>query len=204
MLGRICSCLLMLASFALPHPAGGQSNRSLSVSVRESAVSPEYTLTPRRPQAPIIFGFPQLARAAGLIFSGHVTAISHAPSSGQSSELSPEHVEAVAITFHVEQAIRGVIPGEDLTISQWTGLWASGQRYQVGEHVLLFLYPQSKLGLTSRVGGPLGRFRVDPLGRVLLSPQHISVFGASPVVHGRSQIPFNEFAKAVRQASGEE
>lgn len=35
--------------------------------------------------------------------------------------------ETVAVTFHIEQAIRGVIPGEDLTISQWVGRW-SGAR----------------------------------------------------------------------------
>jgi hypothetical protein len=84
---------------------------------------------------PGTFGFPQLARAAGTIFSGTVTAISRRPANAGQS------VETVAVTFHIEQAIRGVTPGEDLTISQWIGLWSGGQRYHLGERVLLFLYP---------------------------------------------------------------
>jgi len=110
----------------------------------------------------------------------------------------------VAITFRVEQAIRGVTPGDDLTISQWMGLWSSGQRYRVGDRLLLFLYPPSKLGLTSCVGGPMGRFALDPWGRVLLSAQHLSAFRTYPLLGGKSRVRFSDFALAVRQARGEE
>jgi hypothetical protein len=113
-------------------------------------------------------------------------------------------VETVAITFHIENAIRGATPGEDLTISQWIGLWAGGQRYRVGEHVLLFLYPPSKLGLTSCVAGGMGRFNVDQWGRVLLSAQHLLAFRADPVLGGKSRLPFSDFALAVRRASEEQ
>jgi len=139
-----------------------------------------------------------MARAAGTIFSGTVTAIARHPATqGQA-------IETVAITFHVEKAFRGVTPGEDFTISQWIGLWSAGQRYRVGERVLLFLYPPSKLGLTSCVASPIGRFRIDPVGRVLLSAQHLSAFRADPVLGGKSRVSFTDFALAVRQASGEE
>ena len=104
----------------------------------------------------------------------------------------------------MENAIRGATPGEDLTISQWIGLWSGGQRYRVGERVLLFLYPPSKLGLTSCVAGAIGRFAIDPWGRVLLSAQHLSAFRADPVLGGKSRIRFSEFALAVRQAGEEE
>jgi hypothetical protein len=143
-------------------------------------------------------GLPPFARAAGTIFSGTVTRIEWRPAhTGQS-------VATVTVTFRVENAIRGVSAGVDLTISQWAGLWASGQRYRVGEKVLLFLYPNSKLGLTSWVGGAMGRFALDASGRVLLSSQQLSAFRRDPVVGGRSRVPFSDFALAVRRASEEE
>ena len=142
--------------------------------------------------------FGAIARAAGTIFSGTVTAIAHQPPSPR------QPVETVEITFYVQRAIRGSTPGELLTISQWMGLWSSGQRYRVGERVLLFLYPPSKLGLSSCVGAPMGRFRVDPVGRVLLSPQHLSAFRADPVLGGKSQVNFSDFARAVQRTNREE
>ena len=141
-----------------------------------------------------IFGFPQLARAAGLIFSGTVTGVVRYPAAGAQS------VETVAITFHIEDAIRGTVPGADVTISQWIGAWSSEQRYRVGERLLLFLYPPSKLGLTSCVGGQLGRFAVDPAGRAALSPQHLVAFRADPILGGKSRATLSDFALAVRHA----
>lgn len=117
---------------------------------------------------------------------------------------SGQPVDAVSITFHVENAIRGVTAGEDLTISQWIGLWSAGQRYRLGERVLLFLYPRSRLGLTSCVGGQIERFAVDTRGRVLLTSRHLSAFRADPVLGGRSRIPFRDFALAMRRAGEEE
>jgi hypothetical protein len=143
-------------------------------------------------------GFSQITRAAGTIFSGTVMAIARRPA------LHGPSVETVAITFHVESAIRGATPGEDLTVFQWIGLWSSGQRYRVGERVLLFLYPLSKLGLTSSVAGPMGRFTVDPWGRVMLSAQHMSAFRGDPVLGGKARVRIGDFALAVRQASEEE
>ena len=105
-----------------------------------------------------------------------------------------QSVETVAVTFHVEQAIRGVIPSEDLTISQWIVLWSSGQRYRRGERVLLFLYSPSKLGLTSCSGGTMGRFAIDPRGRVMLSAQQLSAFRTDPVLGGKSRLHPSDFA----------
>jgi len=147
---------------------------------------------------PGTIGLPVIARAAGTIFSGTVTSIARRPAT------SAQVVETVAITFHIDNAIRGTIPGENLTISQWIGLWSGGQRYRIGERVLLFLYPPSKLGLTSCVAGGMGRFTIDPWGRVLLSAHHLSAFREDPVLGGRSRIRFSDFALAVRRASGEE
>jgi hypothetical protein len=133
-----------------------------------------------------------------MIFWGTVSRIERRPASRGKS------VETVAITFHVENAIRGAIPGEYLTILQWVGLWSSGQRYRIGERVLLFLYPRSKLGLTSVVAGPMGRFEVDPGGRVLLTARHLSAFRVDARLGGKSRVCFSDFALAVRQACEEE
>jgi hypothetical protein len=141
--------------------------------------------------------FPVMTRAAGVIFSGTVISIARQPAT------AGQAVETVAITFHVENAIRGVMPGADHTISQWIGLWSGGQRYRIGERVLLFLYPPSKLRLTSCVGGEMGRFRIDTSGRVLLSAQHLSAFRTDPVLGGKSRVRFGDFALAVRRASEE-
>jgi hypothetical protein len=143
-------------------------------------------------------GFPQLARSAGMIFWGTVSRIERRPAvHGQS-------LETVAITFHIENALRGATRGRDITISQWAGVWSSGQRYRLGERVLLFLYPRSKLGLTSVVAGSLGRFEVDSWNRVVLSARHSSLFQADPILGGKSRVPFSDFALAVRQAGEEE
>ncbi len=209
MYGRSAACLL-LTLCVVTEPLAGQTDRP----VRSSEALPDFHIwlpqnpeepTPpfhnflRRPVSSVTpLGFPQISGAAGTIFSGTVTRIDHR------AETSGRPVEIVSITFHVENAIRGVTPGEDLTISQWVGLWSAGQRYRVGEHVLLFLYPRSKLGLTSCVGGEIGRFAVDMQGRVLLSPRHLLAFRADPVLGGRSRVPFRDFALAVRRAGEEE
>lgn len=155
-------------------------------------------ISPRRfPVPPVRIGLPQITRAAGTIFSGRVTAVASVPASGS-------QVEAVSISFHVDRAIRGVVPGQNLTIFQWIGLWTGGQRYRVGEQVVLFLYPPSKLGLTSCVGGPLGRFSIDSLNQISFSEQHVAAFGGDPMLRGKSHISFPVFIRAARRPIEEE
>ncbi|HLV85358.1 MAG TPA: hypothetical protein VKV39_00170 [Candidatus Sulfotelmatobacter sp.] len=214
MFGRSCARLLVLWLWIVPLALLlAQSDRAPSrpdFSVQgltdllvPSPVHPvPRPVAPRLPLSPTpepgAFSFPQLTRAAGIIFSGSVTGIARHPARpGQT-------VETIAITFHVESAIRGATAGESLTISEWTGLWAAGQHYRVGERVLLFLYPPSKLGLTSCAAGSLGRFDVDPAGRVLLSAQQLSAFRQDPALGGKSRVTLSDFASAVRQANEEE
>ena len=205
MSGRSCWHLLAISTLALTCHAGGQSRdfkpeSDLSIPTPRpvrTAIAKPIPALPRRP-APGTFGFQDLTRTAGTIFAGTVVAIKRQPAThGQA-------VETVAITFRVENAIRGVTPGQELTISQWIGLWSSGQHYRIGERALLFLYPQSKLGLTSCVAPPLGRFAVDPAGRVLLSAQQLAAFQKDPVLGGKSRAILSDFAWAVRRASEEE
>jgi hypothetical protein len=100
--------------------------------------------------------------------------------------------------------MRGVSPGQKLTIHEWAGLWARGESYYVGERVLLFLYAPGKLGLTSPVAGALGRFALDSRGYIVMSPQHVVTLAADPILGGKTVVPYADFARAVRRSSGEE
>jgi|HubBroStandDraft_4_1064222.scaffolds.fasta_scaffold210211_2 hypothetical protein len=176
-------------------------------------------LTRPYPAAPGTIGskhrfFSQLVRSSGIIFSGRVTSIGLAPSSLGHAEASTN------VTFQVEQAMRGASAGKSLTIHEWAGLWMSGERYHVGERVLLFLYSPSKLGLTSPVAGALGRFAMDSEGRIVLSAQHVAALADDPVFSskaanktanktggktgGKSVVPYADFIQAVRRSGGEE
>jgi len=116
--------------------------------------------------------YPQrpLVRSSGYIFAGTVKSVERVAPRGNG-------VATVLINFHVDQAMRGVRTGQTLAIREWAGLWESGERYRPGERVLLFLYPPSKLGLTSPVRGPMGRFRIGADGRVIFDPGRIGLPG---------------------------
>jgi hypothetical protein len=105
-----------------------------------------------------------LASNSGYIFSGTVSSVTRATTANSST------VPTMQITFRIDQAIRGVRAGQSLTIHEWAGLWDAGERYHPGERVMLFLYPPSRLGLTSPVAGAQGRLPIDRSGRVVLPP----------------------------------
>jgi len=111
---------------------------------------------------------PPLTRSAGYIFAGTVQSVDRVAPKGNG-------VTTVQISFHVDQAMLGVRAGQTLAIREWAGLWELGERYRSGERVLLFLYPPSKLGLTSPVRGPSGRFRIGPNGQVVVDPRRIGI-----------------------------
>jgi hypothetical protein len=150
------------------------------------------------PVAPGTTIFQQLVRSAGIIFSGRVTSIGRAASS-----LGPDHA-STAITFQVEHAMRGTSPNQTLTIHEWAGLWNRGERYHVGERLLLFLYTPSKLGLTSPVAGALGRFGLDSQGQIVMDPQQVGILASDPILGRNTVVPYTDFALAVRHFSREE
>jgi hypothetical protein len=149
-----------------------------------------------------------ITRASAAIFSGTVIAVRHVPVT-QGNQL-----ETVEIIFHVEQAVRGATPGERLAIREWAGLWSVGERYKVGERVLLFLYPTSKLGLTSPVGGAMGRFAIDAHGRVALGEPGIGADSqtgvsdsappsADAALPPKGRVSSRDFLRAIRRAAEE-
>ena len=108
-----------------------------------------------------------LERNSGYIFDGTVLSVERAAPD------AANNVATVQVTFRVEQAIRGSRNGQVLTIREWAGLWNAGERYRPGDRFLLFLYSPSALGLTSPVGGALGRFAVDSAGNAWLENGHL-------------------------------
>lgn len=107
-----------------------------------------------------------LTQSSGYIFAGTVKSVAKVTPKGNG-------VATVEINFHIDQGLRGVQTGQMLAIHEWSGLWESGESYRSGERVLLFLYPPSKLGLTSLVQGAMGRFKIGPDGRVAFDPGRI-------------------------------
>src|SRR5438105_6929599 len=153
-------------------------------------------------------GLRTVTRAAGTIFGGTVASVRRLTAN------KPNELETMEITFRVEQGVRGVQRGQTLTIREWAGLWAAGERYQPGQRVFLFLYPPSRLGLTSPVGGPQGRFAVDAQGRVLLGGGELGNSGLERVSRedvavaaaanrrgpNKNRVSMREFTRAIRAA----
>jgi hypothetical protein len=114
----------------------------------------------------------QLSRRAGMIFAGAVlstpaqaaikTATTPTPATHQ---LAPGATPAVELSFRVDEAIAGVEPGQILTVHEWAGAWSIHRPMGKGQHILIFLYPPSRLGLTSPVGGSLGQVALDSTGK---------------------------------------
>jgi hypothetical protein len=94
----------------------------------------------------------RMVRHSGRIFAGTVINIQRLDGPG---------FPITRVTFRIDEAIRGVRKGQTVQISEWGGLWQTGERYRIGERILLFLYPPSKLGLTSPVAGATGRWSIQ-------------------------------------------
>ena len=105
----------------------------------------------------------QLSRRAGMIFAG--TVLDAASPTSASERAVPGTAPAIELSFRIDHAIAGVEPGQVLTIHEWAGAWFMHRPMSKGQHVLLFLYPPSRLGLTSPVGGSLGQVVLDSSGK---------------------------------------
>jgi hypothetical protein len=173
---RIVLCLTILTVVA---PASAQTPVHPAADVSGRVFSP--VVLPKNVLRHII-------RDSGKIFAGAVLKVERlgpGPTGG---------IGTTQISFRVEEAIRGVRRGQVIQITEWGGLWQTGERYQVGEHALLFLYPASKLGLTSPVGGTVGRLRIGRDRRVGLRTGSAA---------GVRTVELKTFATAIRRAAKE-
>jgi hypothetical protein len=96
----------------------------------------------------------EMAQAAGVIFAGQVMAVRRPVGFAGSAENGAEGV--VEIDLRVDQAVRGPVAGSIYTVREWSGLWnasGGGERYRVGQRLLLFLYAADLHGMSSPVHG---------------------------------------------------
>ena len=105
----------------------------------------------------------QLSRRAGMIFAG--TVLGSTPPATTIDRAIPASIPAVQLSFRVDRAIAGVARGQVLTIREWAGASSMQPPMIKGQHILIFLYPPSRLGLTSPVGGSLGQVVLDASGK---------------------------------------
>ena len=152
--------LLCLSDFCLPifclsiSAAGQQSDQV----VAERVLGPHWK---------------ELSRRAGMIFAGTVLTTAAqtpaidraAPAPTPAIQIPAIQTPAVELTFRVDRAIVGVEPGQTLTIHEWAGAWSMHRPMSSGQHILIFLYPPSRLGFTSPVGGSLGQVALDSSGK---------------------------------------
>jgi hypothetical protein len=143
----------------------------------------------------------QVIYSSGYIFQGTVTELRWL------KPRNPQDVATVQITFRVVQGIRGVQTGQMLSVKEWAGLWNSSSRYHVGENVVLFLYQPSKLGLTSPVAGPLGRFTVGSGGFIRFNQEQQKLLSSDPYLGARFRhrpnISSRDFTHTVRLSAEE-
>jgi hypothetical protein len=153
------------------------------------------------PQTPAALSLRQITARAGYIFAGTVTAVERI------AARQPGEVETIRITFRIDQGVRGVRTRQSLVIREWAGLWTTGERYRLGERVVLMLYPPSKLGLTSPVGGALGRFALDGKGELVLPPPQTQFLAADPAagpwLKRKGGVSGRDFARILGRAAKE-
>ena len=115
---------------------------------------------------------PEMVEVSGVIFAGEVIRVEPREIQG---------LPATAVTFRVEEGIRGAESGSDVTLSFLGGARLTGglpyriagmPTWQVGERAVLMAYPTSELGLTAPAGLFQGRFdlRAGPAGSVHAVP----------------------------------
>jgi len=74
----------------------------------------------------------------------------------------------IKYTFKVTDGIKGAEDKSEISFKQWEALSNDNSHYTEGEKYLLFLYPDSRKGLTSPVGFAQGQFEVkkDPYSKI--------------------------------------
>lgn len=94
------------------------------------------------------------ASKEGEIFSGKCIGV---------EELENDPVSVVKYTFEVIEGIKGVKDNDVITFKQWKPT-VRGAGYEIGKEYVLFLHPESDIGLTSPVGFEQGRFEIEKKG----------------------------------------
>ena len=141
----------------------------------------------------------QLSRRAGMIFAGTVLAAPIQNSTAQTVKTRAAAANrpnlgttlAVELRFRVDEAIAGVEHGQILSVHEWAGAWSMHRRMTSGQRILIFLYPPSRLGLTSPVGGSLGQVALDPSGKNVLVQKRAAAIRLQNASSPRPRAPVN-------------
>jgi hypothetical protein len=153
----------------------------------------------------------QLSRRAGMIFAG--TVLTAATPTAATDRAVAGVTPAVQLSFRVERAIAGAERGQILTIHEWVGAWSMHRPMRSGQHLLIFLYPPSRLGFTSPVGGSLGQVALDPSGKNVSrgAQKPVAAIGLRNASSPRPRVPVDtgsisvvQLARAIRSARNEE
>ena len=184
-LSNICLWNFCLSSFAAAQPS--------DQAIAERVLGPQWK---------------ELSRRAGMIFAGTVlsaspltvttqTAMTSAATDRVAPGATPGTAPSFQLSFRVDEAIAGVEPGQVLTIHEWAGAWSMHRPMRTGQHILIFLYPPSRLGLTSPVGGSLGQFDLDQAGKHVAHERK----PLAPMANGSASV--TQLERAIRSAREE-
>jgi hypothetical protein len=134
-----------------------------------------------------------LSRRAGMIFAGTILP-SATPNGEITATATSGALPAIQLSFRVDEAIAGVEPGQVLTIHEWAAAWSLHCPMHQGQHILIFLYRPSGLGLTSPVGGSRGQIALDPTGKNVANTDKSDA---------RANISVIQLERAIRSARSE-
>lgn len=98
----------------------------------------------------------EITNAADRIFAGRCIKVEEIENDLESK------LPVIKYTFKVTEGVKGVTDGEEVRFKQWKPTVREAG-YEVGKKYVLFLYPNSKKGLTSPVGFQ-GKFDVETTG----------------------------------------
>lgn len=206
---RVALCILLM--LLVGESALGQGINQFSFSEETSGqISADLTVAAR------ILGpqWKQMSRRAGLIFVG--TVLSSSPPSPSGDPLIPTPATippagpTIQLSFNVDRAIAGVETGQVLTIHEWAGASSMHRAMRPGQHFLLFLYPPSRLGFSSPVGGEAGEVLLDGSGQNVAAAKLAPPFKALAAPDPPAPIPsasassgavsVNQMERAIRHA----
>ena len=170
--------LACLASFCLSSLAAAQPSDQ---AIAERILGPQWK---------------QLSRRAGMIFAG--TVLTSTPPATAVDRVVPAATPAVQLRFRVDRAIAGVERGQVLTIHEWAGAWSMHRPMRRGQRILILLYPPSRLGFTSPVGGSLGQVALDASGK------NVSKNARKSSASGIENVSVVQLERAIRSARSEE
>jgi hypothetical protein len=151
----------------------------------------------------------QLSRRAGMIFAG--TVLGSTPPATAIDRAAPASILAVQLRFRVDEPIAGVKRGQVVTIHEWVGALDRQRPMIKGQHVLILLYPPSRMGLTSPVGGSLGQITLDANGKNVVERKAAAAtelrdasFPRSHATAADAIVTVLQLERAIRNARSEE